>query len=134
MSYITLALVALMGFGFHDFFAKLMSARVPAIVIAGVASIVGGICILGFAWLDKTPLTASKLILLPCSLGLLMGIAYATYILALSRGPISVVTPIMALYFMVPSLLGIILLGEQVTFTKVLGIGFASLAIFLLTR
>jgi uncharacterized membrane protein len=123
-----------MAYGLHDFFAKIMSTRVPPLMIAGVASIVGGAFILGFYWLNRTPVIPNKLILLPCSLGLLTGIAYATYILALARGSISVVAPVVALYFVVPSLLGIIFLGEQITLTKALGAGFASLAIFLLTR
>ena len=66
--------------------------------------------------------------------GLALSLSIASYYLALSRGPVTVVAPIFALSFAVASVLGIIFLGEEIKLTRVLGLALAAGSIFLLAR
>lgn len=68
--------------------------------------------------------------------GLLAGVCSAvgtvSLYIGLQRGRPSVVTTVSALYFVVAAIIGMVLLGESVTATKLLGLFFAVLAIALL--
>ena len=77
---------------------------------------------------------ADRFTLYASLIGLLFGISYLAYVTAIAKGPLSVVMPIVALWFLVPTILGIIFLHEGVTVTKLAGIVMAGGAIFLLTR
>jgi len=76
----------------------------------------------------------------PKSLGLLLiagvflGLSVTAYYLALSRGPISVVVPIFGLFIVSSSIAGVVLFGETLTVSRLLGILFALAAIYLVSR
>jgi transporter family protein len=65
------------------------------------------------------------------------GVFLAIGILALYRsvslGPVSVVTPIFALFLVFSSLIGVVLLGESFSARKALGIGFAVVSVYLVS-
>jgi len=132
--YIVFAIVALLGFGFHDFSVKLLSAHMPSALIAGVAGTVAGICILIYAIAQGMVPQANKPTLYAALIGLLFGVAYVAFITAIAKGPLSVALPFIAMWFIIPTILGIIFLHEGLTATKIAGIVMASGAIFLLTR
>ncbi len=132
--YLFFAVIALLGFGFHDFFVKLLSAHMPGALIAGIAGIVGGICVLVFALAQGMLPQADRFTLYAGLIGLLFGVAYAAYVLAIARGPLSVAMPVVAMWFLVPAVLGIIFLHEGVTVSKIAGIAMAGGAVFLLTH
>lgn len=133
-AYLLFAIIALLGFGFHDFWVKLLSAHMPSALIAGIAGTVGGICILAYALVQGMVPQADRLTLYAGLIGLLFGISYAAYVMAIAKGPLSVAMPIVALWFLVSAILGIIFLHEGITVTKMAGIALAGGAIFLLTR
>lgn len=65
--------------------------------------------------------------------GICLAIGILAYYRALSLGPVSVVTPIFGLFLITSSILGMAFLGEAVTTRKLVGIGFAVIAIYLVT-
>ncbi len=133
-SYILFAIVALLGFGFHDFSVKLLSSHMPSVLIAGIAGTVAGICILIYAIAQGIVPQANKLTFYAALIGLLFGVAYAAFITAIAKGPLSVALPFMAMWFIIPTILGILFLHEEISVTKITGIIMAGGAIFLLTR
>jgi transporter family protein len=134
MEYLLFAIVALLGFGFHDFSVKLLSAHVPSALIAGIAGTIGGVCILVYALAQGMVPQADRFTVYAGLIGLLFGISYVAYVTAIAKGPLSVAMPIVALWFLIPAILGIIFLREGITVTKMAGIAMAGGAIFLLTR
>jgi transporter family protein len=66
--------------------------------------------------------------------GVLLGLSVTAYYLALSRGPISVVVPIFGLFIVSSSIAGVMLFGEALTPSRLLGIVFAVAAIYLVSR
>lgn len=66
--------------------------------------------------------------------GVLLGLSVTAYYLALSRGPISVVVPIFGLFIVSSSIAGVVLFGETLTASRLLGILFALAAIYLVSR
>ena len=133
-NYLIFAAIALLGFGAHDFLVKLLSVHMSGALIAGIAGIVGGVCIMVYALTQGMVPQANKFTLYAALIGLLFGIAYAAYVLAIAKGPLSIAMPIVAMWFLIPVILGIIILHEGVTITKVAGIVMAGGAIFLLVQ
>ena len=63
--------------------------------------------------------------------GLFLSTGILAYYRALERGPVSVVVPIYGLFIVGSSLVGIAVLGEELTATRAAGIVVAALAIYL---
>lgn len=133
-NYLVFAVIAILGFGAHDFLVKLLSVHMSATLIAGIAGTVGGICIMIYALTQGMVPQVNKFTLYAVLIGILFGIGYAAYVLAIAKGPLSVAMPIVAMWFLIPVILGIIILHEGVTISKVAGIVMAGGAIFLLVR
>ncbi len=133
-NYLIFAVIAVLGFGAHDFLVKLLSVHMSATLIAGIAGTVGGICIMIYALTQGMVPQVNKFTLYAVLIGILFGIGYAAYVLAIAKGPLSVAMPIVAMWFLIPVILGIIILHEGVTISKVAGIVMAGGAIFLLVR
>lgn len=133
-NYLIFAVIAILGFGAHDFLVKLLSVHMSATLIAGIAGTVGGICIMIYALTQGMVPQVNKFTLYAVLIGILFGIGYAAYVLAIAKGPLSVAMPIVAMWFLIPVILGIIILHEGVTISKVAGIVMAGGAIFLLVR
>jgi transporter family protein len=66
--------------------------------------------------------------------GVLLGLSVTAYYLALSRGPISVVVPIFGLFIVSSSVAGVVVFGETLTISRLLGILCALAAIYLVSR
>ncbi len=65
--------------------------------------------------------------------GVFLGIGILALYRSLALGPVSVVTPIFAMFLVFSSLIGIVVLGESFTLRKGLGIVFAVLAVYLVS-
>lgn len=63
--------------------------------------------------------------------GFFLTVGILSYFTALEYGPVSVVVPIFGMFIVGSSILGIALLGEEMSITRGLGIVFAFLAIYL---
>ena len=65
--------------------------------------------------------------------GVFLGIGILALYRALALGPVSVVTPIFAMFLVFSSVIGFLFLGESFTLRKALGLGFAVVAIYLVS-
>ncbi|GAB7090454.1 hypothetical protein JCM18237_07250 [Halorubrum luteum] len=65
--------------------------------------------------------------------GVFLGIGILALYRALALGPVSVVTPIFAMFLVFSSVIGFLFLGESFTVRKALGIVFAALAVYLVS-
>ncbi|MFB6094510.1 MAG: EamA family transporter [Halanaeroarchaeum sp.] len=63
--------------------------------------------------------------------GIALAVGILAYYKALSMGPVSTVTPIFGMFLAVSSVVGFVVLGEEVTVRKGLGIAFAVAAVYL---
>ena len=136
MNYVPLALTTMVLFGIHYFLAKVISPHISSSAIALLGGVAFFLIVFGYIYFTKTPIMPEQkqyfwyaiLIGVPMAIGLL------TLYMAIAKGPVSVVMPIYGLNAMVTSLLGIIVLHEEVTIPKVIGLVLAVAAIWLLSR
>lgn len=138
MGYLPWALFAMVTYGLTAVLLKLAFRGIsPALglVVANVAvvavglgwmAVVGAGAARGLGANAATAWLALAAVVLSASI--------MTYYKALSLGPASVVVPIFALSMTIAVVLGFLVLGEPVKPVRVAGIGFAALAILLLTR
>ena len=63
--------------------------------------------------------------------GVCLAVGILSYYHALSAGPVSVVSPVFALFFVVSALVGVVALDEPMTVRKLAGIGLAAVAVIL---
>lgn len=63
--------------------------------------------------------------------GLFLTIGVLSSFQSLSVGPVSVVTPIFGLFLVGSAVIGMVALGEAVTPRKLIGLGFAAVAVYL---
>lgn len=113
--------------------SKLASRSAPEGQIAFWATIASLLPIAVFAILGSTDRLTRPL---PSAIvaGLCAGIATVAFYAALKRGPASVVLPLTGMYILIPAVLGVIFLREPLSFAKMLGLVFAGLAVFFLSR
>ena len=65
--------------------------------------------------------------------GVFLGIGILALYRSLALGPVSVVTPIFAMFLVFSSVIGFLLLGESFTPRKALGIAFAVASVYLVS-
>lgn len=65
--------------------------------------------------------------------GVCITVSILAFFRALSLGPVSVVAPVFGLFLVTSSLLGVLLLGEELTLNRGVGISLAMLAILFLS-
>jgi len=82
----------------------------------------------GFTEHLRTPKVAYVL-----AAGLFLGIGILALYRSLSLGPVSVVSPIFAMFLVFSSVVGFLLLGEPFTARKALGIAFAVVSVYLVS-
>jgi len=70
---------------------------------------------------------------LSLAIGILGFFGAFMYLVAVSRGPLTLVAPVTALYPMLAILLGLIFLGEAITLKQGAGIGLSIVAIYLIS-
>lgn len=138
MSYIWWAIVAMGGYGTTVVLLKLALRQLPpsvALVITNTILVLAGIGLVLYQGERVTShLGLNQTSLIIFAAGLTLSLSIISYYIALSSGPTSVVAPIFAMNFAVASIIGFLLLGESMTFTRVLGVLFAATAVVLLTR
>ena len=128
-SYIFWALLGMAGYSFTTLFAKLaersgavstymvlaVSTTIVAIVAIAIVVMRGEFRALLFD-LDRAPLTWA------IAGGIALTIAVSSLFHALSLGPANVVVPIYGMFIIGGSLLGVLFLGEPMTWNKVVGL------------
>lgn len=130
---------ALLAMGAYAFVSPLMRVATngPDAIPSDVAVIVSNTLLvmmtIGVLWYTDqrfiTHLSSPKMAHVIAA-GLFLGIGIIALYRALALGPVSVVTPIFAMFLVFASLIGFLLLGEEFTARKAVGIVFAVLAVY----
>ena len=133
---------ALLAMGAYALVSPLMRVATtgPNAVPSDVAVIVSNTLLVaiavGVVWYTgqgfTTHLRSPKLIHVLAA-GVFLTIGILALYRSISLGPVSVVTPIFALFLVFSSLIGVVLLGESFSPRKALGIGFAIAAVYLVS-
>lgn len=138
MNYIGWATVAMFGYGVTAILLKVSLRHFPpevALVITNTILVAVG---LGLVFSRGESFVAHLSLGWPTAVIVLAGatlsVSIVSYYIALSRGPASVVVPIFAMNFAVASVMGVVLLGEDLRPTRIAGLLLASGAIVLLAR
>ena len=138
MHYLTLSLLALVCYSLVAPLIKLATQQgAPPYVAVVITNTILVLTALLISWnrgtlFDLTMPPKSLVLLLVA--GVFLGLAVTAYYIALSRGPISVVVPIFGLFIVSSSVAGVVVFGETLTTSKLLGILFAIAAIYLVSR
>ena len=132
MSWLVLALTTVVlwtGWSFLGKIALDSAAPVQATLLFGVASIVAGAASLAFGERELSwSVGALWLTAVSAALG---GLGLVTFYLALDRGKVSLVAPVIGMYPALVALLSVTLLSERLSATQAVGIGFAVLGVVL---
>ena len=138
MTYVGWALVAMAAYGVTAALLKVaLKDLTPgvAVVITNLVLVAAGAFVAvyrGEEIADQLNLGVPLLVALAAGVALSVGVV--CYYIALSKGPVSVVVPIFAMYLVIATAIGVGLLGEEFKLTKALGAVLAVGAIILLTR
>ncbi len=133
MDYRILCIVALAFWGVWGYLSKVATTTDPPGTFAFWATLASLVPIVAFA-LATAPKHGLKVTPLMLIAGLCAGVATVAFYLALSKGPASVVLPLTGMYILIPAVLGIVILKEQLTLPRIIGLLFAGLAVVLLSR
>jgi transporter family protein len=123
------------SFGVYYFLVKILSTHIESPVIALISNAVALLVIYSYIYFTKIPILPKRKIYIVYSLIISVPISIGLIILylAIERGPVSIVMPIIGINSMVAVLLGISILRERVTIRKGLGVLLAVAAIILLS-
>lgn len=128
------AILAMIVFGVNNVILKLFLEKgdwrifIPPLTVAGIALLI-------YFFLTLKDINFSReSLLLGCTLAILGGISAFCFLQAVEKGPLSIVMPIVALNIIITAVIQISRGVEPMKPTIVLGIFFALLSIFLLTR
>ena len=138
MSYVGWALVAMMSYGVTAIFLKAALRHIPPEVALVITNLMLVAVALTLALYRGESLVAhlrfGRPVLFVALAGLTLSLSIVSYYTALSRGPTSLVVPIFAMSFAVAGALGMLILGEDIKMTRVLGMLLAAGAVVLFTR
>lgn len=104
-----------------------------AVVVSNTLLILMAVGVVAYTGQGFTTHLSSPKILHVLAAGLFLGIGILALYRSLALGPVSVVTPIFAMFLVFSSVIGFLFLGESFTLRKALGIVFAALAVYLVS-
>jgi transporter family protein len=142
MSYITWALIGMVGYSFTTLLVKFAtrSGQFSSFLVLAIA------CVITFTTAVSVTLFRGDLQHVSVkdfagssawyayATGIALTVAVMSLFRALSLGPASIVVPIYGMFIVGGAVLGIAFLHEPLTARKVVGIGLAVISIFLLTK
>jgi len=139
MSYLPWALGALGAYTLVPLLMRVATTGPDAIpsdvatVISNSILVVGALAVVVGTDQNVTPYLSSQKIPYAVAAGVFLAVGILAYYRALSLGPVSVVTPVFGMFLVTSSIFGMAFLDEPVTARKIAGIGFAVLAVYLVT-
>ncbi len=139
MNYLPWAIVALAAYTLVPLLMRIATTGPDAIpsdvatVISNTILVVAAVAVVVGTNQQVTPHLSSSRLPYAVAAGVFLAIGIIAYYRALALGPVSVVTPVFGLFLVTSSLLGMAFLSEPVTGRKLLGIGFAVVAVYLVT-
>lgn len=139
MHYITWALLGMVGYSTVTLLVKLATRTGdlhPFAVLAIATSIVAvsaiANAVFGGFFIGKTAADfARPSALYSYATGVALAIAVGSLFKALSQGPAGIVVPIYGMFIVGGALLGIVVLGEPLTFRRLIGLSLSAIAVFL---
>ncbi|MEO0129303.1 MAG: EamA family transporter [candidate division WOR-3 bacterium] len=134
MDYIKYAYIALLGWGLWAIGSKVISQHLNTVSTSFWISLWSLIFLIFYIIFFKNSLQFNNHSLYAIPVGFVSLIAILAFYQALKTGPASVVIPLTNLYILFPVVFGFIILKEPVTINRVLGIAFAIIASFLLSK
>ena len=134
MHWILLSLLAMILFGLELSISKVATNYISPENVALWRTLTATVTIGIYMLTSRRSVTISKFSCYAFIAGVLLGMAFIFMFKAYSVGPVSVIVPIISLNLIIPVTFGTLVLHEQVTPSKVIGIILACIAIFLLSR
>lgn len=132
---ILFGLITMTSWGIWIIFGNGASESIDPRTAAAITYLVAGLLALGSIVVsDASIAVTARGGLLAGAAGLFAGIGLISMYIGFSQASTTVVSTLGAMYFVVAAILGIVVLGDDVTITRVTGIAFACLSIVLLTR
>lgn len=134
MRYLPYAVLALAAYTLVAPLTKLAMQELPYDAVAFVTNAMLAVVALGVIIATDTDLSATlshPSARYMYAAGALLAVGILAYYRALSLGPVSIVVPVFGLFLVTSSAAGVLLLDEAVTARKVLAVGLAITAVFL---
>jgi transporter family protein len=139
MQYIHFAVIAMLAYAFVPPLVRIAAASpdgIPSAVVSvytNLLLVIGSVAVVIASGDTLTGYLSHGKMVYVIAGGIALTVGILSYYEALALGPVSVVTPIFGLFLVVSSVIGFVVLAEPVTPQKLLAIGFAALAIVLVT-
>ncbi len=134
MDYVKYAYIALLGWGLWAIGSKVVSQHLNTVSTSFWISLWSLVFLMFYIVFFKNSLQFNHYSLYAIPVGFVSLIAILAFYQALKTGPASVVIPLTNLYVLFPVIFGFILLKEPITLNRILGITFAIIASFLLSK
>lgn len=136
MNYLAWAILALVGYTFVPPLMSLATREIPSDVATFAVASMLSVTALGLSIVSSEPVIeqlwspSGRYVLLA---GGFLTVSILAFFRALSLGPVNVVVPVFGLFLVTSSLVGVFVLGEDLTLPRVTGIGLALLAVVVLS-
>lgn len=131
---VILSFIAMFLWGIWTVFSKIATETLNSTTVMALNYLIGGgIAVIYLFWTGETSTLETTGVYYAIAGGVLAGLGGITYYLALSMGKTALVAPIGGLYFVVAAAIGILFLGESMSPLNIVGIGFAGLAVYLIS-
>jgi drug/metabolite transporter (DMT)-like permease len=129
---VLLGLTAALTWGLTDVAAMVASRRVGSLAATAGTQVVTLLVLVSLALATGTGLPADPAVVATAfGCGIISAVAYLAFYTALRHGPITVVSPVVSMYGGLTVVLSILLLGERLAPTQVLGVAVATSGIVL---
>ncbi|MFC6732020.1 MULTISPECIES: EamA family transporter [unclassified Haladaptatus] len=132
---VVFALVAMVSWGVWAVFADMATRSLEPEVAMIISYIVGIVIALGYVLaLGKDLSVGGPGLTFAIAAGVFSGIAAVAFYAGLSAGRTGIVTTVSALYFVVAAIIAVLVLGDSMDLSDIVGVGFAILAVVMLAR
>ena len=134
-STVVFGLITMVTWGIWIVLGNAASESIDPRTAAAISYLVAGLLALGFIVVSDASLAVTmRGGLLAGMAGLFTGTGLISMYVGFSQGSTTVVSTLGAMYFVVAAIIGMVVLGDDVTITKFSGIVFAVVGIVLVTR
>ncbi len=131
--YILLAIAAMFGYGLTAIIYKIASKSIDSVSLALFTAILMTLTIFVFWLFTKQKYITFKGFEYAGLAGIIAGFAFIAFITSIQLGKVGIASTLRGLSFLITAVIAILFLAEKISIVKILGIGAAAIAIFLLT-
>ena len=138
MNYIYITLIAALLASFYPVIAKFGLGKIPPISFLAISQTVMALIFLSIAAFSKDSIiqyiSLERHSIAAYGNGALMATSLFLFYNALRVGPVSQIVPIWSFYIVGVAVVGMLFLGEPLTTNRIIGLGFAIIAFYFITR